>query len=462
MSKKLKDFVKQNTPNVSKFGTNPMDPWSAKANLSESPLDKYLASKGINPKYVSKDTKIAYAKSNEFKLWAQNHRFEEFDPELNEDDDHLIKSPTKKRLADLRSHQSIHKEIGVAHTNPVKEAYGNENEEYEEEEQFEGEQEELQESEQIVEGISDMLNDAFEGNNIKNLQKVTRENIHPFHRFRYDIESIENVKDSHDMIKKAKASGHYIIKPINESRGHKVLKTWMKNQELMMKSVHDSKKAMYHATNAHDTHVKNRVTDTLVGRVPGGEDNEHYSYKVDIKKEGAEVTTDMIKGRVVGGKPNDFKSFKVKLRSASGGPDASGIKVSEDNELDEDKYQDASASTQTVGMEVESKKKLNNSLVSKRRMSEDMYDHEKEDKSVATYGKKPKMEKAEKEDSGVGENKPQAVGVMSGGTTLTGEKRDTVEIDPMMRNRPGQPDVTKKDDKKKDDDKKDVKKQEAK
>jgi hypothetical protein len=51
---------------------------------------------------------------------------------------------------------------------------------------------------------------------------------------------------------------------------------------------------------------------------------------------------------------------------------------------------------------------------------------------------------------------------MSGGTTLTGEKRDTVEIDPMMRNRPGQPDVTKKDDKKKDDDKKDVKKQEAK
>jgi hypothetical protein len=94
-------------------------------------------------------------------------------------------------------------------------------------------------------------------------------------------------------------------------------------------------------------------------------------------------------------------------------------------------------------------------------MSEDMYDHEKEDKSVATYGKKPKMEKAEKEDS-FGEKKPQAVGVMSGGSTLTGEKRDTVEIDPMMRNRPGQPEIGKKKDDKKDDKKKDDKKQEAK
>jgi hypothetical protein len=92
----------------------------------------------------------------------------------------------------------------------------------------------------------------------------------------------------------------------------------------------------------------------------------------------------------------------------------------------------------------------------KRMVKEDMYDHEKEDKSVATYGKKPKHEKADEKDSH-GEKKPQAAAVLTGGTTLTGEKRDDVEIDPMMRNRPGQPDVTKKDDKdkKKEDKKKD-------
>jgi hypothetical protein len=91
-------------------------------------------------------------------------------------------------------------------------------------------------------------------------------------------------------------------------------------------------------------------------------------------------------------------------------------------------------------------------------VKEDLYDHEKEDKSVATYGKKPKHEKADEKDS-QGEKKPQAAAVLTGGTTLTGAKRDDIEIDPMMRNRPGQPDVTKKDDK---DKKKDGKKEEKK
>ncbi len=89
-------------------------------------------------------------------------------------------------------------------------------------------------------------------------------------------------------------------------------------------------------------------------------------------------------------------------------------------------------------------------------IKEDMHDHEKEDKSVATYGKKPKFEKAEKDEGG--EKKPSAAAVLTGGKTLTGEPRDTIEIDPMMRNRPNQPDITKKDDKKdgkKEDKKKD-------
>ena len=90
-------------------------------------------------------------------------------------------------------------------------------------------------------------------------------------------------------------------------------------------------------------------------------------------------------------------------------------------------------------------------------VKEDLYDHEKEDKSVATYGKKPKHDVADPKDS-KGEKKPQAASVLSGGTTLTGSKRDTVEIDPMMRVRPGQPDPTKKDEKKKDDKKDEFKK----
>ena len=76
------------------------------------------------------------------------------------------------------------------------------------------------------------------------------------------------------------------------------------------------------------------------------------------------------------------------------------------------------------------------SLYKKHNMKEDMTDWEKEDKSVQTYGKKPKVQTTPKESS-YGENKPKAAIIMSGGKTMTGQTRDTVEIDPMLKKRPG-------------------------
>lgn len=131
----------------------------------------------------------------------------------------------------------------------------------------------------------------------------------------------------------------------------------------------------------------------------------------------------------------------------------------------EDVYQDPQAATQTVfdgannpndTCKCSKGAKLIKNLY-KKKMQEDLNDWEKEDKSVKTYGKKPNHDKADKDDSH-GENKPKAAAVLSGGTTLTGEPRDTIEIDPMMRVRPGQPDPTKDKDKKKDDKKQDTKK----
>ena len=70
------------------------------------------------------------------------------------------------------------------------------------------------------------------------------------------------------------------------------------------------------------------------------------------------------------------------------------------------------------------------SIYKRKGMKEETYDHEKEDKSVATYGKKPKMQKVSTDLE-----EPQAAAVLTGGTTMTGEKRDTIEIDPMMKMR---------------------------
>jgi hypothetical protein len=114
----------------------------------------------------------------------------------------------------------------------------------------------------------------------------------------------------------------------------------------------------------------------------------------------------------------------------------------------EDVFQDPLAATQTVfdggnntndtadrKSQLSKSAKMIKSLYKKLNMKEETYDWEKDDKSVQTYGKKPKIEKTEP-DANLGEKKPSARIVMSGGKTLTGEKRDTVEIDPVMKDRP--------------------------
>lgn len=72
-------------------------------------------------------------------------------------------------------------------------------------------------------------------------------------------------------------------------------------------------------------------------------------------------------------------------------------------------------------------------------VKEELYDHEKDDKDGTTYGKKPKMN-VSKEETPHADDKTQAAAVLSGGTTLTGQPRDTVEIDPLLKkSKPGSP-----------------------
>jgi hypothetical protein len=75
----------------------------------------------------------------------------------------------------------------------------------------------------------------------------------------------------------------------------------------------------------------------------------------------------------------------------------------------------------------------------KKTVKEETYDWEKDDKlSMAKpYGKPPKVDKIDKTGN-AGDTKPEARVVMKGGTTLTGQPRDMVEIDPSMKQRPGQ------------------------
>lgn len=108
------------------------------------------------------------------------------------------------------------------------------------------------------------------------------------------------------------------------------------------------------------------------------------------------------------------------------------IEVEDLDVLEEDKFQDPKAATQTVGMEVESSRQQQ--LSKSARMIKSIYKHHgvSEDKDVMTYGKQPKLVDTFGK-SKIGDTKPGASATLTGGTTLTGEKRDDVEFDPKMQ-----------------------------
>ena len=69
---------------------------------------------------------------------------------------------------------------------------------------------------------------------------------------------------------------------------------------------------------------------------------------------------------------------------------------------------------------------------------------EKNNKPDSSYGKSPKFDQTKEKDS-LGDNKAKARAILSGGTTLTGEKRDVVEFDPELRARASSSDKIKVD-----------------
>jgi len=109
----------------------------------------------------------------------------------------------------------------------------------------------------------------------------------------------------------------------------------------------------------------------------------------------------------------------------------------------EDIYQDGQSATQStfdMGNNTDDTSQTFNRVkraMKKKHVKEDTYDWEKADKLATSPGKKPKMDKSN-EKTGEATTKPKAAAILSGGTTMTGEPRDAIEIDPSMQGRPGQ------------------------
>jgi hypothetical protein len=377
-AKKIKALVKNVAPKAT-YGTNPSDPWSAKAGIFESSLlNKYLMSRGLQPDHVSKDTKIAHAKSAAYLSWAKNHQFEDVQ---SEDIGYLATKGegggTRQRKSSLVRSADAHKEIK---TPPGPGYHGPRNEEVE-------------------------------------LCGVCGQNPCI-------------CDDSHGFVKEARTSAAV-----------RLSRAWDRVRQKSDAS-------------------RERAKDLLTKKPLDSRPDAKGSQTTSITPESVQGVAEDTVNEVTQPEVDKFHKKLDKLVHSSFGKSSVEKKMKED-------VGDAKSATHPDGlttavdqMQAETKRQMSKSarmiksLYKKKGVvKEDLYDHEKEDKSVATYGKKPKFEKSDK-DENVGEKKSQAAAVLTGGKTLTGTERDTVEIDPIMRNRPNQPDVTKKDDKKDDKDKK--------
>jgi hypothetical protein len=411
MAKKLKDIVRVNAePARGKVGLDPMDPWSAKANLGEASLEQYLMSKGINPKFVSKDTKISHAKSSSFIKWKQDHQFESVES-LDEDallDKFLMSRGINPRYAT--------KDMKISHAK----------------------------SGQFIKWKRDhMVEELTEAGTTKPSNKMTT-----LQKFRADAAAREK---KHDDIEKEMKARHAAGKEDMKGSIDRLAARFKTEESVVDEAagISKTKETSFHKKLdklVHNTFGKRKDEMKMKEEVEQIDELNYDTVKSLYKKRRDDFHGDQV-GKKKKGKEVSAKNVSRSISRLS------GFKPTQNQPQKEDVYQDSQAATQTAfdmgttpnqteptysrKKEMSKSARIIKSIYKKKRMvKEDMYDHEKEDKSIQTYGKKPKvMEPDEKKN--LGEKKPEARIVMSGGTTLTGEKRDTVEIDPAMKVRPG-------------------------
>ncbi len=254
--------------------------------------------------------------------------------------------------------------------------------------------------------------------------------------------------------------------PITELKKSTVF-SWLKQQPV----VPEKKPGM--SRKDHNKKIKshskswNRALDRLAGYKPTSEETEDVSevFSTGVQGHVSQAALDSIKNK---------RNVKVNLGTPNYSPKPKTLAKKPSKKASfisrllnkEDTWQDSYAATQTTGMEIvdlpadekyNKRKEMSKSarmiksLYKNKGVKEGvdgqsgggiMYDKEKTDKLETPYGKKPSMTRADKKMA-TGDKEPQAAAVLTGGRTLTGQDRDTLEIDPLMR-KPGPLDQNKK------------------
>ena len=406
----LKSIVKRGGAEKPSFGTNPWDPWSAKANIAEdAALDQYLTSRGINPKHVSKDQKVAHSKMGQFIKWKRDHMSEAVDRKDTIIFDiplliRVLEFAREELKSDVLLHKMVERLISIRGKGTLTmNQYG-----------------------KIVKEEAEALGESFPeyGERANKLLKRSHE-LYDKSRSEPDAskkkEMVSKSTRAHGIFMKAKEK-HMSRHPEDaESLRNKTMSGASKDYTSGKRWTGDS------VEHSDDTNVISEISSETL-----------QSYKNKAMKSSDDLAS---KGEYK--KSNNRLLNHMKATGKQIDKTTAGIKKS----LNKENYEDPKAATSMPSdganspddveqpkskklIQMSKSARIIKSIYKRKGMKEETYDHEKEDKSVATYGKKPKMQKVSTDLE-----EPQAAAVLTGGTTMTGEKRDTIEIDPMMKMR---------------------------
>jgi hypothetical protein len=347
----VKDTVKGCGCEKPTFGTDPNDPWSAKANITETALlDKYLKSRGINPQFASKDVKVAHSKTNAYKMWATQHLNDPVKESISAEH-----TPTEKRLHALKKAQHMNKEIRVADGHK-----------------------------QLHSEATDKKDTVtFDIPLLIRVLELAREDLKSDMDLHRVVERLIELRkkgmltmDDYDTVANIKEAVEYLNELSPELLNRYRDKAGASAKDLASKGEYKK------ANKRWMGHMKS--TGKQIEKMFKKEDVFHGSTAAtQMPFDGANNPDDVI--------PAKRKNMKEMSKSA----------------------------------------RIIKSIYKKKGIKEDMFDHEKEDKPVASPGKKAKLQKPGVD--AMTKEAPQAAAVLSGGKTMTGAPRDTIEIDPMMK-----------------------------
>ena len=435
-AQKLKAIVKGTAPQAT-YGTNPMDPWSAKANMAEdATLNKYLMSRGINPKYATKDQKVAHSKTGAFITWKNSRMLEDtLEERVDKKDTVTLDIPLLIRImelaredikTDMDLHRVVEKLINIRNKGMLTMKDYNYIAKIHEEVMSQVSQEIIDEGRNDTPvpygSLSNRPSSATVAQTGPRKGMITKKHATRLKDrikaslSKEEVEPIDEITTTGYHAAAVKSRMNAAVKVASSMGKDKQATTKLNARNAGLKRLSDRTSAEMKKANSGPQKP-----------IPSTHDGNDRGYG---------------KGRYMGDSVEHDDEVMSEAQSAAVRFQRALENAKKKREEEERRNAEnvkralTPKPVQEAACEMTKSARIIKSLYKRKGVTEEMYDHEKEDKSVATYGKKPKIVTNDPKAS-FGEKKPDAAAILTGGTTLTGQKRDVVEIDPMMRKRPG-------------------------